>query len=155
MIHLVFNVQSFLNRNIIFSPRPGLCATARMLFDSAAGTFHTSPSKERIASMVTQRERPRIGEKLRSLRKYRRLTLRALSKRAGYSVSVLSKMENERLGLSYDKLARLAVALEVDMSTLFADAEPIEGPQAVGRRSVARKGSGKRISTGNYDYLYV
>jgi mannose-6-phosphate isomerase-like protein (cupin superfamily) len=64
-------------------------------------------------------------------------------------------MENERLGLSYDKLARLAVALEVDMSTLFTDAEPIEDPLAVGRRSVARKGSGKRVSTGNYDYLYV
>ena len=105
--------------------------------------------------MVNQRERPRIGKRLKSLRKYRRLTLGALSKRAGYSVSALSKMENERLGLSYDKLARLAVALEVDMSTLFSEGEPMEGPQAVGRRSVARKGSGKRISTGNYDYLYV
>lgn len=105
--------------------------------------------------MANQSERLGIGAKLRSLRKHRRLTLGALSKRAGYSVSALSKMENERLGLTYDKLARLAIALEVDMSTLFTDAEPIEGPQAVGRRSVARKGSGKSVSTGNYDYLYV
>jgi transcriptional regulator with XRE-family HTH domain len=105
--------------------------------------------------MANQSERLGIGAKLRSLRKHRRLTLGALSKRAGYSVSALSKMENERLGLTYDKLARLAIALEVDMSTLFTDAEPVEGPQAVGRRSVARKGSGKSVSTGNYDYLYV
>jgi transcriptional regulator with XRE-family HTH domain len=105
--------------------------------------------------MANKSERLGIGEKLRSLRKHRRLTLGALSKRAGYSVSALSKMENERLGLTYDKLARLAIALEVDMSTLFTDKEPAEGAQAVGRRSVARKGSGKSISTGNYDYLYV
>jgi transcriptional regulator with XRE-family HTH domain len=105
--------------------------------------------------MANQSERQGIGEKLRSLRKHRRLTLGALSKRAGYSISALSKMENERLGLSYDKLARLAVALEIDMSTLFTDAEPNESQQAVGRRSVAHKGSGKSVSTGNYDYLYV
>ena len=104
---------------------------------------------------MKQAERRGIGEKLRALRKHRRLTLRELSKRTGYSVSALSKMENERLGLTYDKLARLAVALEADMSTLFSDAAPIEGPQPVGRRSIARKGGGKSISTRNYDYLYI
>ena len=83
-----------------------------------------------------------------------------MSKPAEHSVnkaidSIQKRLTDYACGLSYDKLARLAVALEVDMSTLFADAEPIEGPQAVGRRSIARKGSGKSISTGNYDYLYV
>jgi transcriptional regulator with XRE-family HTH domain len=110
---------------------------------------------QRVASIENQSERRGIGEKLRSLRKHRRLTLAELSKRTDYSVSALSKMENERLGLTYDKLARLAVALEVDMSTLFTDAAPVEDPQPVGRRSIARKGSGKSISTGNYDYLYI
>jgi transcriptional regulator with XRE-family HTH domain len=105
--------------------------------------------------MVNQGERRGIGEKLRSLRKHRRLTLVALSKRSGYSISALSKMENERLGLTYDKLARLAVALNVDMSTLFTDTASLESPEPVGRRSIARKGSGKRVSTGNYDYLYI
>src|SRR6202522_3791315 len=105
--------------------------------------------------MVNQSERRGIGEKLKSLRKHRRLTLEALSKLRGASVSALPKIENERLGLTYDKLARLAVALEVDMSTLFTDAAPVAGPEPVGRRSIARKGSGKSISTGNYDYLYV
>ena len=47
------------------------------------------------------------------------------------------------------------VALDVDMSTLFTDAALMEGPEPVGRRSIARKGSGKRVSTGNYDYLYI
>ncbi len=96
-----------------------------------------------------------IGEKLRELRKHRRLTLAMLGKRTGYSVSALSKMENGRLGVSYDKLTRLAVALDTDFSTLFADTPQTNGPPAVGRRSIARKGNGKLVSTGNYDYLYI
>ena len=100
-------------------------------------------------------ERHGIGEKLRALRKHRRLTLGALSKRTGYSVSALSKMENDRLGLSYDKLYRLAVALEVDMSTLFGDTLQVEEPHATGRRSIAYKGSGKSVATRNYAYRYV
>ena len=110
---------------------------------------------KRVAGIANQAERRGIGQKLRTLRKYRGLTLVELGKRTGYSVSALSKMENELLGLTYDKLARLAIALEVDMSTLFTDSPPMEDPQPVGRRSIAHKGSGKRISTGNYDYLYV
>src|SRR5580698_9924760 len=110
---------------------------------------------KRVASIANQAERRGIGEKLRTLRKYRGLTLVELGKRTGYSVSALSKMENERLSLTYDKLARLAIALEVDMSTLFTDSPPVAAPQPVGRRSIAPKGRGKSISTGNYDYLYI
>jgi transcriptional regulator with XRE-family HTH domain len=102
-----------------------------------------------------QAKRRGIGEKLRVLRKQRGLTLEHLGRRTGYSVSALSKMENGRLGLTYDKLTRLAVALEVDMSSLFTDDPVMAGRQPVGRRSLARKGSGRRVSTGNYDYLYI
>jgi transcriptional regulator with XRE-family HTH domain len=97
-----------------------------------------------------------IGAKLRALRKHRRLTLGALGKRTGYSVSALSKMENGLLGFSYDKLYRLAVALEVDMSTLFGDSpQQVEQPQPTGRRSLAHKGSGKEVVTRNYIYHYI
>ena len=64
-------------------------------------------------------------------------------------------MENERLGLTYDKLTRLAVALDVDMSTLFTDAAQLDEPSAAGRRSLTRKGSGKKVLTGNYAYTYL
>jgi transcriptional regulator with XRE-family HTH domain len=100
-------------------------------------------------------ERSGIGAKLREVRKSKRLTLAAVGKRSGYSVSALSKMENERLGITYDKLAKLAVALDVDISSLFTGVAEAQGPQAVGRRSIARKGSGKTVCTGLYDYLYV
>lgn len=100
-------------------------------------------------------DRNGIGEKLRKLRKSKRMTLAQIGKRTGYSVSALSKMENERLGITYDKLIKLAVALDVDISSLFTGEEQAQGTQAVGRRSIARKGSGKTVSTGLYDYLYV
>lgn len=100
-------------------------------------------------------ERSGIGEKLRELRKSKQLTLAAVGKLTGYSVSALSKMENERLGITYDKLTKLSAALGVDISSLFTGVAQVRGPQAVGRRSIARKGSGKIVSTGLYEYLYV
>jgi transcriptional regulator with XRE-family HTH domain len=101
-------------------------------------------------------ERSGIGRKLREIRKDRGLTLTALGKRTGYSASALSKMENERLGLTYDKLTALAIALDVDLSDLFNNSSSSRAsPAASGRRSVARKGNGKRIPTRNYDYLYI
>ena len=96
-----------------------------------------------------------IAGKLRDLRKHRGMTLAMLGQRTGYSSSALSKMENGRLGFTYDKLTRLAVALDVDLSTLFTDSPPAEGAQAVGRRSIARRDSGKVVSTGLYEYRYV
>jgi transcriptional regulator with XRE-family HTH domain len=100
-------------------------------------------------------ERDGIGARLRELRKGHRLTLAMLGKRTGYSVSVLSKMETGRLGVSYDKLTRLAAALDTDFSALFTDSAQTSAAPVSGRRSIARKGSGKLVSTGNYDYLYV
>jgi transcriptional regulator with XRE-family HTH domain len=100
-------------------------------------------------------ERSGIGEKLRDLRKSKGLTLESLGERTGYSVSALSKMENERLGITYDKLTNLAVALDVDISSFFTGVAQAQGAPAIGRRSIARKGSGKTVSTGLYNYLYV
>lgn len=95
-----------------------------------------------------------LGEKLRSLRKRRGYTLADLSLRSGFSTSALSKMETERVGLTYDKLTRLCAALEVELGSLFLD-QPPAPPAAPGRRSIARRGEGRGLSTGTYDYLYL
>ena len=50
-------------------------------------------------------------------------------------------MENERLGLTYDKLTALAIALDVDLSDLFNDSSARTLPAASGRRSTANSGS--------------
>jgi transcriptional regulator with XRE-family HTH domain len=68
------------------------------------------------------------------------LSLRALSARAGLPYSTLSKLENGKMALTYDKLIRLAQALNVDLKDLIAEGEQATAPVAVGRRSVTRAG---------------
>jgi transcriptional regulator with XRE-family HTH domain len=98
--------------------------------------------------------RSRLGAALRALRKQKDWTLAEVSQRTGFSVPTLSKVENDRLSLSYDKLIRLSEGLGVDIAQLFA---PVDGeaPPITGRRSINRTGEGELISTRNYDYRYL
>jgi transcriptional regulator with XRE-family HTH domain len=68
------------------------------------------------------------------------LSLRALSARAGLPYSTLSKLENGKMALTYDKLIRLAQALNVDLKDILASPDERAAPVAVGRRSVTRAG---------------
>jgi transcriptional regulator with XRE-family HTH domain len=63
-----------------------------------------------------------------------------LSARAGLPYSTLSKLENGKMALTYDKLIRLAQALNVDLKDILASAEQRAAPVAVGRRSITRAG---------------
>lgn len=67
------------------------------------------------------------------------LSLRALSARAGLPYSTLSKLENGKMALTYDKLIRLAQALNVDLKDMIGE-EQAPPQLAVGRRSVTRAG---------------
>jgi transcriptional regulator with XRE-family HTH domain len=101
-------------------------------------------------------ERPRLGPALRSLRSRHGWTLAYVSERTGLSVTTLSKVENDRISLSYDKLVRLSEGLEIDIEELFAPPGP-NGGQAVvsGRRSINPAGGGTLVATRNYDYRYL
>jgi transcriptional regulator with XRE-family HTH domain len=95
------------------------------------------------------------GSALRALRTTRGWTLAELSQRTGLPVSTLSKIENDRMSLSYDKLTRLCSALEVDIAELFAAEAAAAMPVLVsGRRSITRAGQGRRIDTHNFQHLY-
>ncbi len=99
---------------------------------------------------------PRPGVALRGLRMQRGWTLADVSKRTGLPGSTLSKLENDRASLSYDKLALLSAGLGVDISQFFS---PImvgpSGPVLGGRRSFTPAGAGQRIETENYDHRYL
>ncbi len=98
--------------------------------------------------------KPEPGIALRSLRKRKQLTLAEVSARTGLPVSTLSKIENGKMSLSYDKLARLSTALEVDIAQLF-EPDPALPPTSVhGRRSITRAGEGLAVQTENYGHLY-
>ncbi|HEY1752004.1 MAG TPA: XRE family transcriptional regulator [Caulobacteraceae bacterium] len=94
---------------------------------------------------------------LRQLRLERHWTLADVSRRTGLPVSTLSKVENNKLSLSYDKLVRICQGLDIDIARLFAPDLSGGGPpevQAHGRRIITRAGEGRRIDTDNYLHLY-
>jgi transcriptional regulator with XRE-family HTH domain len=95
------------------------------------------------------------GAMLKSLRIQKGWTLKEVSRRTGYPVSTLSKIENDRVSLTYDKLTRISAGLEVDISRLFGaheDGPGASGPQS--RRSISRAGEGKSIESKNYSHTY-
>jgi transcriptional regulator with XRE-family HTH domain len=78
-----------------------------------------------------------------------------MSARSGIPVSTLSKVEHDRLTLSYDKLQQLSQRLKIRMSDLFAEDAGDSAPRVTGRRSVGTIDSAVRVTTDNYDYHYL
>src|SRR5438270_11907681 len=61
-----------------------------------------------------------VGERLRAIRLLRRRTLREIAGAAGVSESFLSQLERGRSSASVASLQRLAAALGIEVSDLFA-----------------------------------
>jgi transcriptional regulator with XRE-family HTH domain len=98
--------------------------------------------------------RPTLGRILKELRAHRNWTLREMSERSGIPISTLSKVENDRLTLTYDKILQLSEKLQIRISELFAEAEPTE-ENVTARRSIGRLDDAIRVTTPNYDYYYL
>ena len=104
--------------------------------------------------MATPQHRT-IGSLLRALRDRNDWTLKEMSQRCGIPLSTLSKVENGRLTLSYDKLQQVSLRLKIPMSELFALPGEGRDTQVTGRRSIGRTSDAVRITTPNYDYYYL
>lgn len=74
---------------------------------------------------MTASERP-SDIRLRELRRSRGLTLQELSARTGLSIGMLSQVERGVSDPSMDALRRLAAALEVAISDIFAPGDPAD-----------------------------
>jgi transcriptional regulator with XRE-family HTH domain len=97
----------------------------------------------------------RPGAALRALRMQRGWTLAEVSKRTDLPISTLSKIENDRISLTYDKLARISTGLGVDISQLFVPhVVGVPGGVVNGRRSITLAGQGQVIETENYGHIY-
>jgi len=95
------------------------------------------------------------GAVLRAQRRKHGWTLAEVSARTGLPLSTLSKIENDKMSLTFDKLLRLSSGLEVDISALFNGETSGDGFKGgSGRRSIIRAGEGKAIETPNYSHLY-
>lgn len=75
-------------------------------------------------SVDLDEKRSRLGMKLRLARQTRNLTLRQLASQAGCSESLLSKLENGKASPSLALVHRLVLALGVNITWLFDEAEP-------------------------------
>lgn len=79
-------------------------------------------------------DRVRTGARLRAVRRQQGLTLKDVSRRSRVALSTLSKMELGQASVSYEKLAAVAHALQIDIAKLF-DPRPrskaVAGPTAV------------------------
>src|SRR5215469_2832323 len=97
----------------------------------------------------------RPGAALKAVRRRQGWTLAEVSRRTGLPTSTLSKIENDKMSLTFDKLTRLSAGLQIDISALFSGDAGANGETgATGRRSIARAGEGKAIKTKNYSHLY-
>ena len=98
---------------------------------------------------------PTIGSLLRALRARNGWTLKEMSKRCGIPLSTLSKVEHDRLSLTYDKLLLISQRLNIRMSELFAEEGSSPEPSVTARRSIGRIEDAVRVTTPNYDYFYL
>ena len=98
------------------------------------------------------------GAILKAIRAERGWTLAQVSKKTGLPITTLSKIENDKLSLSYDKLVRISNGLGIDISRLFGAAEAgkeAPGTAPSGRRSIMRMGEGSTIDTRVYLNTYL
>ena len=98
---------------------------------------------------------PTLGSLLRAIRSRKDWTLKEMSAHSGIPVSTLSKVEHDRLTLSYDKLQQLSRRLGMRMSELFAEEEPGDDQPVTARRSLGDAAHAIRVETPNYDYYYL
>lgn len=96
-----------------------------------------------------------LGAVMRGIRSRNNWTLKEMSAKSGIPVSTLSKVEHDRLTLSYDKLQQLSQRLNIRMSDLFAEDDDTTTPRVTGRRSIGTMDKAVRVITANYDYHYL
>lgn len=99
------------------------------------------------------------GQVLKALRAAQGWTLADVKDRTGLPISTLSKLENGKMGLSYDKLMKLGHGLGVDIARFLSD-DAMNGagnggtvPTLVsGRRAITRAGEVQAMESPAYRY---
>ena len=122
----------------------------------AASPTASRPQKTPVSPHPTAPPRPTLGSVVRGLRLQRNWTLKEMSLRTGIPFSTLSKVENDRLTLTYDKLLQLAERLNMRLSDLFAEPQEADAtPAVIARRSIGSAETAMRIETANYDFAFL
>ena len=109
------------------------------------------------SSRVRSRAPASLGGHIRQLRQERNWSLSTLGSRSGIAASTLSKVENDSLSLTYDRLLMVAQGFGLSLSEFLAIPKDASGGKSEGlaRMSFARSGSGERVETPGYISYYV
>src|SRR5262249_34103190 len=111
--------------------------------------------QEGRGTMDMKTRHPTLGSLLRGLRARSGWTLKEMSERIEIPVSTLSKVEHDRLTLTYDKLLQLSQRLNIRMAELFADPASETEVPVTARRSLGNRDDAVHVKTKNYDYYYL
>lgn len=96
------------------------------------------------------------GPILRALRLRKGWRLADVAARTGFPVSTLSNMENSKVGLNYEKMARLSKGMDVDIGAFFGEGTVASQPtSATGRRSIVRRTDGRVMETHAYQMRFL
>ena len=98
---------------------------------------------------------PTLGALLRKLRSRHGWTLKQMSQNSGIPLSTLSKVEHDRLSLTYDKLHQVSQRLGIAISELFAETGQDSPPTVTARRSLGDIDQALHVETPNYDYYFL
>lgn len=104
-----------------------------------------------------EEEEAAVCQRLRELRKERRLTLDVLAERSGFTKGYLSKIENGTKAPPIGTLARIARSMGVDLSVFFVDENTPGNPlflDADSPISVVHSWERKPVSRGGTEYGY-
>lgn len=92
---------------------------------------------------------PKLGPRVRAVRKSRGMTLAEVAEATGLSISALSKIENDQVSPTFANLMRLAEGLAIPLGDLVTLDSEVTGVSA--RMTVSRRADVQFRSTPKYD----
>lgn len=93
---------------------------------------------------------------MKALRRKEGWTLAEVAGRTGLPISTLSRLENGKMAMTYEKLLQISAVFGVDMNVLIGSAAPAPNRIEGGfRRTITRAGDGQSVETPTGNYLYV
>lgn len=98
-------------------------------------------------------QQPRLSECLRAMRQRHGLKLQDVSERTGLALSTLSKVENDLMSLTYDKILQICTGLDIPVTELL-NFELAKGAERT-RRSVVSAANTLKLATPTYNYSYL
>jgi transcriptional regulator with XRE-family HTH domain len=118
-----------------------------------------SPPAGAATGITMAKLKSTLGNLIRLVRRQRNWTLRQMSTKVGIPLSTLSKVEADKLSLTYDKLQQFTSRLGMTMTEFLGQAEAgpasLEQRVVTARRSLVTRNNSVQISTPNYDYEYL